>query len=537
LEQIVKTSMSEGHWVLLQNCHLALDWISMLDKELASVNADSIHVDFRLWLTCKSTEGFPLNILQRSIKYNMEPPTRIKSSMITLYRDSDDTNLNTCKKPTQFRRLTWGLNFFHSILWSRGKFGQIGWSKSYDFNAVDHMLAIERLRQYLNASEERNEDVPYKTLLYLTSEVLYGGHVTDPRDLQTLRVLLADFYNSSIMEEKYTFTSKEVYLLPPDGGLAIDSYLNQLPYQDDPETLGYSENIKGYYNKLEATKFFETLAIVHSSPNVLSKKDILTLISEIQRKLPAEPLQTEHKDFVHDGILGAILQQEVAILNSLRLRMNQMLNLLKYALEKDFASLKMVNSMYRALMSNQVPKEWQEYESNLNLHNWMEDLKARFNFFQTWLENGTPNVLWIGAFAHPQAIFSYILQVSSRKARQEIDTLVLDFEILAVDSVTSPPEDGLYLSGFYLEGAKWETFKLDEMDQSTMIQNLPLILCRAKLPKFITTSNKFEYYHCPVYKSSSRGQSNFVTSIRLPTTLPERHWTKRSVVMLTHLDL
>jgi dynein heavy chain len=63
LEQTIKTSMAEGHWVLLQNCHLALDWVAVLDKELASANADSIHVDFRLWLTSKSIEGFPVCFL------------------------------------------------------------------------------------------------------------------------------------------------------------------------------------------------------------------------------------------------------------------------------------------------------------------------------------------------------------------------------------------------------------------------------------------------------------------------------------------
>jgi dynein heavy chain len=353
------------------------------------------------------------------MKYTTEPPTRIKSSMVTLYRENDDASLNTCKKPTHFRRLTWGLNFFHSILWARRKFGQIGWSTLYDFNTVDHAQAIERVRQYLNSSEERNEDVPYKTLQYLISDVLYGGHITDPRDLQTVRMLLNDFFNPSIMEEKYNFTSKEVYLLPPDGGLAIDSYLNQLPSQDDPEILGYSDNMKGFYNKLEALKFFETLAIVNSTPYALSRKDAITLISgmysdllkltpalDIQRKLPSDPLQTEHKDFVHDGILGAILQQEVAILNELRYRIIQSLNLLKYTLEKDFVSLKMVQSMYNALTCGQVPKEWKAYESNLSLSNWLEDLKERYNFFQSWLENGTPNVLWIGAFTHPQAIFT-----------------------------------------------------------------------------------------------------------------------------------
>ena len=44
------------------------------------------------------------------------------------------------------------------------------------------------------------------------------------------------------MEEKFSFTQRESYHLPSDGGIAIDSFLNQLPLFDDPEVLGKFKN-------------------------------------------------------------------------------------------------------------------------------------------------------------------------------------------------------------------------------------------------------------------------------------------------------
>ena len=187
--------------------------------------------------------------------------------MITLYRETDDMSFNACKKPTQYRRLTWALNFFHSILWCRRKYDHLGWSSHYNFNHVDHSITLEKMRQYLNVSEDRNVDVPYKDLLALTSEVYYGGHVSNARELQVLKYLLTDFFTPLIMEEKYAFTPKETYHLPADGGIAIDSYLNQLPLFDDPEVLGYHDNMKSLHNYYEGREFFLSFQKMFSLTN------------------------------------------------------------------------------------------------------------------------------------------------------------------------------------------------------------------------------------------------------------------------------
>ena len=62
IEQVIKSSMNEGHWILLQNCHLAPEMLATLEKEINSTTTDSIHVDFRLWLTTKPSSSFPVRI-------------------------------------------------------------------------------------------------------------------------------------------------------------------------------------------------------------------------------------------------------------------------------------------------------------------------------------------------------------------------------------------------------------------------------------------------------------------------------------------
>jgi dynein heavy chain, axonemal len=58
----IAQSMAEGGWVLLQNCHLGLDYMDELLDAVSS--ADSIHPSFRCWITTEVHPKFSINLLQ-----------------------------------------------------------------------------------------------------------------------------------------------------------------------------------------------------------------------------------------------------------------------------------------------------------------------------------------------------------------------------------------------------------------------------------------------------------------------------------------
>jgi len=70
--QMIERGAIQGHWVMLQNCHLLVSWLPKL--EAIFDNLQKPDKGFRLWLTTSPTDKFPLGILQKSIKVVTEPP-------------------------------------------------------------------------------------------------------------------------------------------------------------------------------------------------------------------------------------------------------------------------------------------------------------------------------------------------------------------------------------------------------------------------------------------------------------------------------
>eukprot|EP00965_Chrysotila_dentata_P103920 3431703-Pleurochrysis_carterae.AAC.1 len=99
-ERLMSEGAAAGHWVCLQNCHLAVSWLPKLDRLLEEMrDSDGVHDSFRLWLTTMPTPKFPVAVLQSSLKLTQEPPKGLKANMARSYIDMDEAEFESCDKP------------------------------------------------------------------------------------------------------------------------------------------------------------------------------------------------------------------------------------------------------------------------------------------------------------------------------------------------------------------------------------------------------------------------------------------------------
>ena len=115
-EKMINLATENGSWVLLQNCHLAVSWMPRLDSLVEQFEPDSMHRDFRLWLTSMPSDGFPVSILQNSVKMTSEPPRGVKANLNVSYVGFTDEYFQKQPKEREFKKLLFGTCFFHALL-------------------------------------------------------------------------------------------------------------------------------------------------------------------------------------------------------------------------------------------------------------------------------------------------------------------------------------------------------------------------------------------------------------------------------------
>ena len=129
-------------------------------------------------MPCKE---FPVSILQNSIKMTNEPPKGLKANLRNTYYKLNNDLLNAgnsfgnsnyrSDKSYEYKKLLFGLSFFHAIVQERRLFGPLGWNIPYEFNDTDFDISRGQLELFLNQYDE----TPWKVLNFLTSYINYGG--------------------------------------------------------------------------------------------------------------------------------------------------------------------------------------------------------------------------------------------------------------------------------------------------------------------------------------------------------------------------
>ena len=132
---------------------------------------------------------------------------------------------------------------FHSILLERKNYGPIGWNIKYNFNESDFQISKLILKSNLERYSNAGESIPFKAIIYLTADCIYGGRVTDDWDRRTLYAILNDLYSQTILNENEFKINGTDFVV--DYHESYEPYFNRfnnLSENESPEVLGLHQN-------------------------------------------------------------------------------------------------------------------------------------------------------------------------------------------------------------------------------------------------------------------------------------------------------
>jgi dynein heavy chain len=292
-----------------------------------------------------------------------------------------------------------------------------------------------------------------------------------------------------------------------------------------------------------------------------SKFDIITLDEK------AKPLMdTDQQPYI------LVALQESGRMNVLLTEMLRSLEELQKGLAGALNMTNLMEELVLSLSINQVPgrnpfhkASWEKlaWFSMKSLSSWFPDMKLRCDSLRSWDETlKLPFSLWLPSLFNPTSFLTAIKQATARKEKLPLDNMSTETHcttMLTVEEADRYPQDGAFVHGLFIEGARWQdldeaaSFASDvegekiagmlvESRPRQLLTSMPLIYMKAVIVQKDWDPQAVGYirpekdiYNCPCYTTTFRGPT-FVFVATLKTHERAEKWISAGVALMFQTD-
>jgi len=567
-----------GGWVILQNCHLGINYMCEIEETLTK-NTE-IEEDYRLWITCEITPRFPIGLLQMTIKVTLEPPAGLKAQLYRTYTTMISQETIDKVDHEKWRTLLYVMAVIHSVVQERRKFGPIGWCVPYEFNTADLDASLLFLDKHLSQTVLVGGSLSWSTIQYMVAEVQYGGRITDDLDRELFVTYAAKWLCEDIFNKAFSFGVVGDYSYKIPEGLDISNYrsaIDTLPAVDNPLIFGLHSNADVTYRLKESSEMLMT--IIETQPKETGADDGKS-VDEMVREQAQDLLQKMPPNFVEDVFrlqitklrgpptleergfaapLNIFLFQELQRLQHIVALVAENLQSLVMAIDGTVVMTADLLEDLNSVFDGRVPRRWTHDAAGAEISwllpsigAWFNGLLERHTQLNTWLEGGRKEMrsFWITGFTNAHGFLTGIRQEVTRQHTKDqwaLDDVVTHTDVLAMDheKVRETPVEGQNIHGLFIEGAKWnrQESKLDESDPKKLAPPMPVIYVTAMSKKELKSQSSPAMFgregpfSAAVYKYPRRNDTYLIFRILLRTVdYHPFHWRLRGVCLVAQTE-
>ncbi|CAD6190911.1 unnamed protein product [Caenorhabditis auriculariae] len=468
--EAINEAAKDGTWVCLNNVHLMLAVVPLIQKELSLLQPDA---KFRLWMTTEADQRFPTITLQQCFKITFEPPPGVRNNLLRTYSQVEDVQRSVVTNQSIFV-VAW----LHALLQERRTYIPQAWTKFYEFGASDMRVA----KVFVEQITLRKADWEFVRgiLLY----VIYGGRIENVFDGLVLNAYVQTLFNDAKITGKTGESLvRGIEIIASSSTKDYVAHIaKNVPAIDEPYMFGLPENIKYSWQLVQAektTSSMRNLALGGATPTLQNAEEAVAPIIALWKKLCQAgdvhkmnmPPEKDRSDALAE-VLWLELRNALEIVQNVH---NSLRNVSKSVRGSAVPSSTTTQTI-QALVLHQTPDEWDVMWSGPRdpaeyLNSVVQKTKGTQQMF-TAAESDEllSKPVDFSDLFRPTAFLNALRQSTSRAQSTPMDELKLSS---AWDSSRLPSKSSIHVRGLLIQGATFDGILRETTESSPVMAPVP----------------------------------------------------------------